>query len=429
MITENSEYTARITSLSSDGSGVCRIDGFTVFVPYTAVGDEARFVIEKLKPRFAIARLIEVSEPSPDRIAPDCEAFGKCGGCQLRHINYNAELSAKRGIIENAMRRIGGFNNFTLDGITGADNTCFYRNKTVFHVAYNPVLCGFYEQQSHNIIPVYNCAIGIAENKEILNAVMEYIRESGDNAIDSVFTRKSFSSGEIMVLLSLKRTLADADNVVKKLRGTNHNITSIIAEKNKKNKTLYGNSYITDKLCGIEFAISPDSFFQVNPVQTEKLYAKALEYAAMTKNDTVMDIYCGIGTISLCAAKKAKRVTGVEIVKKAILDAKHNAERNNIQNVMFYAESAEKIVPILINDGERPDIVILDPPRSGSDKKTLNAIVKAAPKRIVYVSCNPATLARDARFLAEHGYEIKEAHGFDLFPRTNHVETVVLLSQ
>lgn len=429
MITKNEEYTARITSLSSDGSGVCRIDGFTVFVPYTAEGDEARFIIETVKPRFATARLLEVTAPSSDRIAPDCEAFGKCGGCKLRHISYGAELSAKRGIIENAMQRIGGFKDFTLENITGADNTCRYRNKTIFRVSQNPISCGFYAQQSHDIIPVSDCAIGIEENRDILAAVTEYMQESGDNAIESVFTRKSFSNGEIMALLSLKRTLADTESMVRKLCAANNGIVSIITEKNKKKKTLYGKDYITDKLCGIEFAISPDSFFQINPVQTEKLYSKALEYAAITENDTVMDIYCGIGTISLCAAKSAKSVIGVEIVEKAIADAKMNAKRNKIQNAAFYASSADSIVPDIINSGERPDIVILDPPRSGSDKKTLNAIIKAAPKRIVYVSCNCATLARDAKFLAEYGYKIKKAHGFDLFPRTNHVECVVLMSK
>lgn len=421
---ENKEYTVNIEAVSSDGNGVGRIDGFTVFVPYTVAGDTVRIILEKVKSKFGEGRLLEIIEPSADRIIPDCKAFGRCGGCQLRHMSYDAELREKRGIIENAMRRIGGFSDFALDSITGMEEPRRYRNKAVFHI--DPPVCGFYAQRSHDIIPIEDCDIGVAENGKIIAAVTEYMRVSGDAAISEIFIRKAFSTGEIMVLLTLKQSLADPNSLLEGLCAADKNIVSVITDKKGRKKTLLGRAYITDTLCGVNFNISADSFFQVNPIQTEKLYLKALEYAAPDGYETVLDIYCGIGTISLCAAKRAKKVIGVEVVERAIRDACKNAEINGIKNTEFYADRAENIVPRLIESGVKPDIVILDPPRSGSDKKTLNAIVTAAPKRIVYVSCNSATLARDSKLLSECGYKLKKASGFDLFPRTMHVETVCM---
>lgn len=427
MLEKNKEYTVEITSVSSDGNGVGRIDGFTVFVPYTAAGDRVKIVLEKVKSRFAQARLLEITEPSKDRVNPECKAFGSCGGCRLRHIAYSAEIREKRAVIENAMKRIGGFDSFTLDGITGMRNPSRYRNKMIFHVGKNPPVCGFFAQQSHDIIPIDDCDIGAEENKKIIGAVMEYMRENSGGFIKQIFTRKSFAAGEIMVVLSADEEIPNSNSLVRNLCEADENIVSIITDINRKKVTLWGKDRIEDFLCGVKFTISPDSFFQVNPIQTERLYNKALEFAALTGNETVLDIYCGIGTISLCAAKRAKKVIGVEIVEQAVMDAKENAEINGIKNAEFYADSAENTVPKLIDRGERPEVVILDPPRKGSDERTLGAIVKAAPERIVYVSCNPATLARDAKFLSERGYEIKRARGFDLFPRTSHVETVCLL--
>ena len=285
-------------------------------------------------------------------------------------------------------------------------------------------------------------------NKEINDAVIDYMDENNVSAYDErshkgivrrVFTRKSFSANEIMVVVSVNaKSLPKREKLISKLRKVSDRIVSIVLNINTKrnnlvlteeNVILWGKDRISDTLCGVKFDISPQSFFQINPVQTEKLYSKALEYADIDENTSVMDIYCGIGTISLCAAKNAKSVVGVEIVERAIEDAKENAVKNGIENAIFYADSAENIVPKLIEKGERPDVVILDPPRKGSDESTLTAIIKAQPKRVVYVSCNPATLARDARFLNDNGYTITATTAFDLFPHTSHVETVCLMKK
>ena len=324
-----------------------------------------------------------------------------------------------------------------------------YRNKMVFPVGnvYGKNVCGFYAMRSHDIIPLDDCSLGDEINKEINDAVIDYMNENNVSAYDErshkgivrrVFTRKSFSANEIMVVVSVNaKSLPKREKLISKLRKVSDRIVSIVLNINTKrnnlvlteeNVILWGKDRISDTLCGVKFDISPQSFFQINPVQTEKLYSKALEYADIDENTSVMDIYCGIGTISLCAAKNAKSVVGVEIVERAIEDAKENAVKNGIENAIFYADSAENIVPKLIEKGERPDVVILDPPRKGSDESTLTAIIKAQPKRVVYVSCNPATLARDARFLNDNGYTITATTAFDLFPHTSHVETVVLLS-
>lgn len=412
MLEINKEYTVEISAVSSDGNGVGHIDGFAVFVPRTAVGDTVRVRAKKVKPRFAVCEPLEIISPSADRIESDCGVFERCGGCQLRHMRYSAELLAKRAIVESAMQRIGGFKGFELDGITGMDIPKRYRNKMIFHIS--PSAHGFYAAKSHDIIPIDDCKIGIEENGKILDAV------SGD-VINQAFIRKAFATGEIMVVLSADKPIKN--EIIEKLREIN-GISSIIADINGRKTVLWGRERIEEALCGIKFEISADSFFQVNPVQTEKLYNKALEFASLTGNETVMDVYCGAGTISLCAAKSAKKVIGVEIVKRAVEDARKNAIINGIENAEFFADSAENIVPKLIDGGSMPDVVILDPPRAGSDERTLGAIVKASPERIVYVSCNPATLARDAKFLAEHSYTPERAYAFDLFPRTMHIETV-----
>lgn len=413
-IEENHEYTVKIEAVSSDGNGVAHINGMAVFVPYTAAGDEVKIKITNVKKRFANGVVTEIIAPSPDRADPDCRWYMQCGGCQLRHIKYEKQIEIKKEIVENAMRRIGGFKDFSLEGISGMETPSRYRNKTVFHSDKNGI--GFYSPKTHNIVSVTDCNISMEESSAILQAVSCL-------GAEQIFLRKSFSTGEIMV--SVAGNITHKSELIKSLRAVCESIKSIYLN----GENIYGDDTITDVLCGIKFKISPQSFFQINPVQTEILYSKALEFAGIKKNTTVMDIYCGIGTISLCAAKKAKRVIGVEIVERAILDAKENAEINGITNAEFYASSAEKIVPYLIKLGETPDTVILDPPRKGSDEKTLGAITQAKPEKIVYVSCNPSTLARDARFLADNGYKISHAEAVDLFPHTNHVESVVLMSR
>ena len=441
MVTEGREYTAVIESVSSDGNGVAHIDGLAVFVPRTVGGDKVKVKIESVKKRFAVGEATKIIEPSPNRCVSDCALYGECGGCQLRHAEYGEQLRIKKSIVENAMRRLGGFKDFTLEETVGMENPSRYRNKMIFPVGKKngENVCGFYEQKSHTVIPVTDCLLGDEINLEITKAVIRYMNETRADAVRRVFTRTSFSTGEVMaVICADTKTLPESDKLVGSLRQISDRIVSIILNVNTKqnspeitdkNVILYGKETIEDTLCGIRFGISPQSFFQVNPVQTEKLYSRALEYAAINKTTRVLDIYCGIGTISLCAAKKARSVIGVEIVKKAIEDARENAAKNGIENADFYADSAENIVPKLIQNGEIADVVILDPPRKGSDEKTLAAILEAQPERIVYVSCNPATLARDARYLADNGYTLTRASAFDLFPHTVHVETVVLLQR
>lgn len=448
---KNEEYTVEITDVSSDGNGICRIDGYTVFVPQTVTGDKARILIVKANKGYGYGRIIEIIEPSPRRIAPVCAAYKRCGGCQLMHIDYEYQLCVKTGIIENAMRRIGGFHDFKLSDMCGTDEPYRYRNKMIFPVGTDKsgeVICGFYAQRSHDIMPLDDCIAGGEFNAGIISAVKEYMRENDVKAYDEkthtgvirrIFTRVSRKYGSIMVIISANGgNIPNKKSLINKLREKSDKITGIILNINKKktnlvlgeeNITLWGRDTLTDSILGLDFKISPHSFYQINPVMTERLYSKALEYAALDGGESVMDIYCGIGTISLCAAKKAKHVTGVEIVEKAIENARENALLNGIDNADFYASSAEEIVPKLIENGEKPDVVILDPPRKGSDEKTLSAIISAQPERIVYVSCNPATLARDARFLCDNGYSITDSCGFDMFPNTVHVETVVLLQR
>lgn len=450
-VKKNEKYTAEVTAVSSDGNGICRIGGYTVFVPQTVTGDKVQILIVKANKGYGYGRLLEVISPSPYRTEPLCKSYKRCGGCQLMHMDYQYQLKAKADIIESAMQRIGGFKDFKLSDMVGAEEPHRYRNKMIFPVGTDKsgdVICGFYAQRSHDIMPLDDCFAGGEFNADIICAVKEYMRENNVSAYDEkthtglirrIFTRNSRKYGDIMVVISINgRNIPNREVLISKLRKKSGRIAGIILNINTKktnlvlgdeNITLWGSDTITDSLLGLDFRISPHSFYQINPAMTEKLYAKALEYAELSENENVMDIYCGIGTISLCAAKKAKHVMGVEIVERAIEDARENAAANGISNADFYASSAEEIVPELIEKGEKPDVVILDPPRKGSDEKTLSAVVTAKPERIVYVSCNPATLARDVKFLSENGYGLTSACGFDMFPNTVHVETVVLMSR
>lgn len=447
-IEAGNEYEITIESISSDGNGVGHIDSMAVFVLFTATGDRVRARVTTVKKSYAVAEIEEILEESPVRREPDCPLFFVCGGCALRHMSYEAQLAAKKAIIENAMRRIGGFRDFEVHEMLGMDKPERYRNKMIFHAAQQDgkIVFGFYAPKTHRVIPLGDCLTGDECNGRIITAVTEYMEETGIEPYDErthrgtvrmLFTRVSRMSGDVMAVLSVNGSrLQKHELLIEKLRAAVPELKSIILNVNTakhshnlgaKNITLYGADYIEDEISKIRFKISPHSFFQVNPIMTERLYGKAMEYADIDEADTVMDIYCGIGTISLLAAKRAKRVIGVEIVEKAIEDARDNAAVNGIENAKFYAASAEDIVPELIGRGERPDVVILDPPRKGSDEKTLQTILRAEPKRIVYVSCNPATLARDTKTLCEGGYRITRAAGCDMFPDTGHVETVVLL--
>ena len=451
MVEKNKKYIIEINSVASDGNGVGNIDGFTVFVPVTAPGDTAEIVIVKVLSRYAVGRLLRIIKASESRVEPSCPVFRRCGGCHLQHIAYDEQLEIKRGFINDAFRRIGGFEGFSCGEMLGPEHPYRYRNKCIFPIGNDKngnIVSGFYARRSHDIIPVEDCGMCPEICSEIKDAVTEYMRENNIPPYDEaahtglvrrVFIRTAAATGEIMAVVSVNgKNLPRRERLVKRLREISEKIVSVYVNINtektnsvlgRENRLIYGIPEITDILCGMKFKISPHSFYQINPYMTGRLYEKALEYAEISENDTVLDVYCGIGTISLAAAQKAKYVTGIEIVEQAVTDARNNAEANGITNAEFFAESAEQAVPRLIESGMRPDIVILDPPRKGSDEKTLSAIVGAAPKRVVYVSCNVSTLARDARFLSEHGYRPVKCAGADMFPQTCHVETVVLMSR
>ncbi len=449
-VEKNKEYEVKIESVTSEGMGVGHIDGFCVFVSQTVTGDKVKVLILKVKSGYAYAKVTEFIEKSKYRTEPVCPAFSKCGGCQLMHIDYDYQLEVKRNIIDDALSRIGGLD-CKVSYMIGADNQLRYRNKMIFPIGKdknNKPVCGFYKERSHDIVSLDDCFLGGEINKKIVSCIMDFVKENRISVYDEIkhtgtlrriFIREGFHTKQVMIVISVNdKKLKNSDKLVAVLTELSADVKSIILNINTKktnavlgdkNILLFGSEVIEDYLCGMKYEISPYSFFQINPVQTQKLYDTAIDFAQITKNDYVMDIYCGIGTISLATAKKAKEVVGIEIVEQAIINARKNAERNGVENVRFYAKDASEIVPELIKNGERPDVVILDPPRKGSDEKTLSAIAYAKPERIVYVSCNPATLARDLKFLTQNGYEVKKVCGADMFCQTVHVESVVMMSK
>ncbi len=442
-----------ITATAQDGRGIARQDGLVIFVAGTLEGEQVLAEIYTVHKTYATAGALEILEESPYRTRPFCDALGSCGGCPLGHISYAKQLKIKKQTVLDALTRLGKFapESFEIGDTCGMSQPFRYRNKMVFPVGVNQekVAGGFYAPRSHTLIPLSDCAAGEKAASAALLCVTDFMNrehlapydeKTKKGSIRRVFVRTGYRSKELMIVISsATEHIKKTDALVAALLAQDYDgydLKSIILNVNQKpnnlvlgdkNITLWGADTISDTLMGLRFSISPHSFFQVNPLQTEVLYQKALDLAEIDENTKVLDIYCGIGTISLCAAKQAKQVVGVEIVDKAIEDAKENADRNGIQNAEFYCGAAEDVVPRLIEKKFRPDVVIIDPPRKGSDEKTLSAILEAKPKRIVYVSCNPATLARDARFLADGGYELKTATPVDMFPNTEHVECCLLL--
>ena len=429
--------------MSSDGSGIAKISGYTLFVPQTLPGDFCELLILKTKSSYGYAKALNILTPSEFRTTPPCPHFSKCGGCQLMMCGYEYQKQLKKEFLEAALLRIGGVEP-EIEFI-GADDPLRYRNKMVFPLSPDGSW-GFYRERSHDVIPLSDCLLGDEINKNIMNTVSDFIKrnnipiyneETHTGIIRRVFIRNTKEN--LIIVISVNSDyLPKSKKLVDELITISDRISGIILNINKKrtnlvlgekNILLWGRDTLSANLCGLKYEISPESFFQINPSQTEKLYLKALEFADISENDTVLDIYCGIGTITLSAAKRAKSAIGVESCKEAVDNAKENAVRNNIYNAQFYCEKAENLVPMLIKDGIKPDIVILDPPRKGSDPETLLSIVSAAPKKIVYVSCNPATLARDIKLLGENGYAVRKAAAVDMFPQTVHVETVALLTK
>ena len=448
---KNEKLILDITDITNEGMGVGHDDGMAVFVPFTMPGDRVEVLIVKVKSSYAYGKCLNIIKGSENRAESFCTAFKRCGGCQLMHMTYSSQLEAKKKFIYDALTRLGGQDKNLEIHMVGAPDITGYRNKMVYPIGEDRdgnTVCGFYAQRSHSIVPLRSCALGMGDDSVIISAVLEYMKrykvkpyneEKHKGSVRRIFIRRGRYSGEAMVVISANaKTLPMEEELVTCLRKADSGVTSVILNINEKrtnlvlgdsNRVLFGKPYITDTLCGNKYEISPHSFFQVNPVQTENLYNKAIEYAQISDTDTVFDIYCGIGTISLAAAKNAKKVIGVEIVEEAIKNAKQNAVANRVSNADFYAGSAEDIVPKLVGGGEKPDIVILDPPRKGSDNITLSTIISSNPKRIVYVSCNPATLARDIKILNKGGYTLDKVTGVDMFANSVHVETIALLSK
>ena len=444
-----------IEDIGTDGEGIGKIDGFTLFIKDAVLGDKVEAKIMKAKKNYAYAKLEKVLTPSPFRVEPKCQFHKQCGGCQIQAMDYQKQLEFKHNKVRNNLIRIGGIDADYVDSImetpVGMETPFYYRNKAQFPFGKNKegkTITGFYAGRTHSIIENTDCALGVAENKIILEKILKYMEEekvapyeeeNHKGLLRHALIRKGFATGQLMVCLVINgKKLPAEDKLVQsllKVEGMTSISISVNMEKTnvimgKEIRLLYGKEQIEDEIDGITFKISPLSFYQVNPVQTERIYSQALKYADLNGDETVWDLYCGIGTISLFLARCAKHVYGVEIVPQAIEDARENAACNGIENVNFYVGKAEEVLPEKYEkEGIFADVIVVDPPRKGCDEACLSTMVQMQPKRIVYVSCDSATLARDVKYLREHGYELMQARIFDNFPQSVHVETVCLLSK
>ena len=466
--------TVTIEDLSDEGLGIGKADGYALFIKDTVVGDECKVKIMKAKKNYAFAHLEEVIKPSSFRITPLCKNAKACGGCQLQAMSYEAELAFKENKVKNNLIRIGGFSEDFIESIketiVGMDTPFRYRNKAQYPIGYDRngnLVAGFYAGRTHDIIPNTDCLLGREINKNILECILSFMSKEKISAYDEktgkgllrhVLIREGFTSGEIMVCLIVNaRSLPKEEQLCETLIKEVPAIASICLNVNLKDtnvimgdetRVLWGKETIEDELDKVKFKISARSFYQINPVQTERLYKKALDYASLSGKESVWDLYCGIGTISLFLARKAGKVYGVEIIPEAIADAKENAKLNGITNAEFFVGKAEEVLPefyekqkkeseaekLLDSDKDsqsmlHPDVIVVDPPRKGCDEKCLETMLKMEPERIVYVSCDSATLARDLKILCEEKYELKAWQCYDQFSRTVHVETVVSLSR
>lgn len=449
---KNDEEEVDITALGNDGEGIGHLrDGMTVFIPGTVPGDRVLAHIVKVKKTCVFAICKEVIAPSSFRVKEVCPVAAKCGGCTLQHLSYESQVEYKENKVKDCIERIGGIKNPPMEPIIAADNIYHFRNKAQFPAGCDregKFITGFYRVRSHDVVENTDCAIESKINRPIIEAVVDFMRsrkiqayneETGKGLVRHIYTRVGFFTHEVMVCLVINgEKLPGSDDLkdilVKVCEDNGHRLSCFCLNINKKKtnvilgsecKLLYGNLYITDTIGDIKYRISPLSFYQVNPEQTKKLYDTALEFASLTGEEVVWDLYCGIGTISLYLAKRAKKVYGVEIVPEAIGDARINAEINDISNAEFFVGASEDIASSL----PRPDVIVVDPPRKGCDEKLLKTIIDTAPKRLVYVSCDPATLARDLKILSENGFDLLRVRPVDQFCHSGHVETVVQLSK
>lgn len=442
---KGSVYTAVIDGYSSEGLGIARVNGAVVFVPHAVRGEEIDLRITKVMKTSCAGEIVKIHNPSPERMEPECPYAGKCGGCAYRHLTYPEELWAKRQRVQDALTRIGGLD-LTVEEILGAKNPEHYRNKSQYPVGADGSI-GFFQARTHKVVPIRRCLIQTEAADRTAQAVGEWIRRYKISAYDETtgkglvrhvcvrVNRKGESLCCVVVNgnkvprepeLAAYVTVAVPHTVGVLLNSNTRRGNVVLGDKYR---TLFGRNYLMDTLCGLEFKLSMPSFYQVNRDQAEVLYGKALKFAGLTGNETVLDLYCGIGTITLCLAKAAKRVIGAEIVPPAIRDAKENALRNHIENAEFFCGDAADIAAKLESDGLRPDVVTVDPPRKGLAPEVIASVAAMGPEKVVYVSCDPATLGRDVKIFREFGYEAKRAAAVDMFPGTAHVETVVLLSR
>ena len=446
---KNEIHRAVITGYSSEGAGVCRIDGRAVFVKGALVGEEIDVRILKATKTAVYGKNEEIITPSKERCEPVCGTFAKCGGCALMHMTYEEELRFKKEKVDAAILRIGGIDKPT-ECINGAPSAEGYRNKAIYAVsdASGKPVTGFFRQHTHDVIETERCFIQSEYSDRAASCVREwmakfgipaYNEKTGSGSVRHVFSRFAFGTHQGQVtIVSAKEKLPNIEKLIELILEKCPETKSIVLNVNKTKGntvlageffTIWGEGYIEEILCGLKFRLSPRSFLQINPVQAEKLYDKAIEYASLTGKETVIDLYCGTGTITLCLARKAGRVIGAEIVDAAIVDAKENAKRNEISNAEFICADASEAAKYLKDSGIKPDVLVVDPPRKGLAPDVIDSIAEMNPERVVYVSCDPSTLARDLKIFAEKGYKMEKGEAFDLFPRTFHVETVCLLSK
>lgn len=445
---KNDMITLEVTGLTSEGCGIGRYEGMAIFVPFSAVGDVLRCHVLKVQKSYAYAKIEQILTPSKDRCEANCTAYGKCGGCQLRHISYSAELRAKEDIVRDAFLRIGGLE-LEIEPIISTGKTERYRNKAqlpVSEIGGEPI-CGFYSPRSHRVIPCADCRLEPEVFSEISREILDFQRKSGLSCYDEqsgrgllrhIYLRKGYHSGEIMVCLVVTERTTAYGALAGILTEKFPQIKSVLLNINDKDTNvilgnteilLLGDGKIRDTICGVGVEISAKSFYQINTPAAEMVYRKAAEYADLSGKETLLDLYCGAGTVGLSMAGEIEKLIGVETVPEAIENARKNAARNGVGNAEFIVGDSGEIAKMLAERGERPDVIIVDPPRKGCDSAALDAILEMSPSRVVMISCNPATAARDVKYLCERGYRAERACPADLFPRTRHVETVVLLSR
>ena len=436
----------KIVDISHEGKGVGKIDGLTIFIEGGTLGDTVNVEITQMKKNFALGKTVEIVKSSRHRVESNCKVSDDCGGCQLRELDYTNQLKMKTQKVKSDLERIGKLENVQAHDIIGMNKPIRYRNKAQVPVGENHI--GFYKKGSNSIVDTDECVIQSKSTEKAIKLIREFMKKyevSGYNkrtnrgVIRHIVTKISFKTQDMMIIVVTNtHKLPHKEELIEMIRAEMPNVKSIIQNVNdrrtnlvlgEKNKIIYGHGKIIDYIGDLQFKISPNSFFQVNPKQTLVLYEKALKFADLKGHETVFDIYSGIGSLSLFLSKKARKVYGVEVVKEAVEDAKENAKLNDIKNVEFFEGTAESVLPKLYEEGKRADVVVLDPPRKGCETEVLDSIIKLSPEKIVYVSCNPSTLARDLNYLSENGFKVKEVQPVDMFAGSVHVETVTLIEK